>query len=325
MVEILNKSSCRELYAMAGQLHEKGEVAAGRKIYEALIGTSYNDMAITKLVDIYFSRDYFLNIRTILGEYQNKESKEYLYQMAYLEKMELNFKKAMDYYEQAFRYEQNLEKVLHHIVHLKKSVGELELSKNLSQALLQTKNYKDSAFDDLCGIALITNDKESVRTLLELAPSIGKRDPKDLRILSKFLESKPKRPEEEPIQCYTVQRLSDKDDKRLFEHIEKHMEGNNDSNYFLKYLDLSKFTEQLKLKMAKVNPLFIGKTNHYRFQMDSIVGIVDKTPTTAVNIIQVAGYPNIITMYPILPSNDFNQEKFLENQKVQQKRRGYLL
>ena len=79
--------------------------------------------------------------------------------------------------------------------------------------------------------------------------------------------------------------------------------------------------ESVKQKLPSMNGKYFGIAEEYIFQEKENVGYCgNNVPTNAFNVVTLWNTSHIITMYPIIVSEQFNQEGLLTNETLKQKR-----
>ncbi len=319
VTSIYTKTTSTELYYLAMQLKEQGKTEDMKKIFSSLIGTAYNQPSILHLVKQYFEEGDYDSVRKLLKGYQEKEKTKYLRNLFFLEKNEMNFDRATKILEQIMQCSEESKQAyaIQQLIHIKKTVGDLKTAETLSKILLEYKNFAYQAYLELFGINLTKKDFDELRNLLEKAKKLNLscKEQEKIMTIKNIIENS--------AEFYKDNRYFETTDKSLYQHLKKHIEGNTKDGKpcFLKYINLPYLIEQIKEKMQNINPLILDIDYHYIIPMDSVIGKRENQFTKVVRTCHTAGNSNIVTMYPVFVSSEFNQEGYLTNKTILEKRK----
>ncbi len=315
-------SEYEEIYNLANCLEKQQKYDEAIHLFNLLLGTNYHDSSCILLSKIYLEVDNYQKAREILSNLPNNIP-AYLAQKSYLEELEMNFQKALTYFDKLSQFENDLEKTLYEAVHIKKSLGELETAKNLIELLLDSPKYREKVIHELVGITLVDKNMDLLTSLPVEHQEFLKRQKMD-RFFQAVLNPNNSAIRKPLEKIYMFERYFSENNESLYRHLEKHIEGNVRDCYFLKYINIPFLVEEATEKMQAINPLFFGFSYQYIIQMEGTVGIVNKQPTKDLIACTFAGNSNIITMYPVLLSNQFNQEGYLTDKTLLLKRKEML-
>ena len=314
-------SSLPQIYQLAGKLCNQQEFSKAEKLLKSLLGTSYHEEALLTLAELYYERSNFSAMRNILNEYREKEHSAYLLHMAHLEFEELNMKKALRYVHQYADKKKDLSDCLFETARIYKSLGKIDSAQTIFEILTEIDDYTAKSLKELWGIFIERQDDEQLKKALKTIPNYYPHYEYYRRLLE-VLSHPHMRPTNND--AYSIKRYFASSNELLYEHLEKHIEGNNESDYFFHYVNLPKLLEDIQKKMEKTNPIFHGNTYSYHLRMPSLVGVIHGRLTKDLCVVAHAGNAKIITMYPASFSVEFNREGFLEDANIMQKRKERL-
>jgi len=77
-------------------------------------------------------------------------------------------------------------------------------------------------------------------------------------------------------------------------------------------------------KIQEFNPSYFECSEMYRFRLDKKIGYIGHEVTKDICVVTNLGTKNIITMYPIQLSNEFDNEGFTINEELTKKRQRWI-
>lgn len=118
-------------------------------------------------------------------------------------------------------------------------------------------------------------------------------------------------------------RLLDKSDAPLLKHLSKHFDQTQKDNNgcFLESLDLKKLLQDAREKITTINGNHFEITDMYRFRLDEPIGFKHNELTNDLCVVTMIGTQDIVTMYPVLLSSEFDREGFSQDKAIALKRK----
>ena len=260
-----------------------------------------------ELLNTNYYADNSLNVEKLFGD---------------LECMEYNFSKAIEYYEYCLKNKYNSFTMFKEIARCYYELGEHDNARKYLEKVKSTDKSTANLYE-----AYILYYERKYEKALELLKSIekSKLDNNDFKTYDELivlLKYKFRNIESiSNIERYSYARLFDQDDKLLIEHIKKHFDTNEtDIGCFKKELDIMELIELSKQIVENTNANHYGSKDYYRYSFDFIIGTKNNEPTKDIEIITHLDSKNIITMYPIKVSDEFDIEKISTSKQLKLKR-----
>ncbi len=127
-----------------------------------------------------------------------------------------------------------------------------------------------------------------------------------------------------PVKDYMIYRLFDDSEDLLLSHISKHMNQREKSTNgcFFKYIDLKKLLIDAREKIENMNSNHFEVSDMYRFRLDTPIGFKGDKETCDLCVVTMIGTKDILTMYPVLLSDEFDREGMLESKDLLLKKQG---
>lgn len=239
-----------------------------------------------------------------------------------LESIEYNFEKAIENYKSCLEDEENNSYLNMEIA---KCYYELGMH-NEAWSFLEKIENKDNPSIMLFKICILYYERkyEHALKLLNLI-DISKLKPMDFRTYKDILILLNYKigniTSINNLTRYLYARLFDKDDKLLSEHIKKHFETTQtDFGNLKKELDTFELIELCKKTIKNMNGNHYGISDIYRCRLDNIIGTKRNEPTKDIEIVTYLDSKDIITMYPIMLSSEFDTEKMTTDKELKLRR-----
>ena len=288
-----------------------------------------NDLSLSKLIQIDLREGKYAKVRNLL---KNNQSDIIEFKQVYglLENIENNFEKSKTYYSQCMIDPDMQNKSLLAIAKLYIQTGDNEVARKMLETLqLNRKFYIRSTIGLVCLNILEENYRDAYRYLKSINPD--RLTPKLLQhyqILEMYLLrnlGKLKKSDNnfDPIKNYMIYRLFDDSEDLLLKHISKHMnQRDKDTNgCFFKYTDLKKLLIDAREKIENMNSNHFEVSDMYRFRLDTPIGFKGEEETRDLCVVTMIGTKDILTMYPVLLSDEFDKEGMSESKELLLKRK----
>lgn len=288
-----------------------------------------NDLSLSKLIQIDLREGKYAKVRNLL---KNNQSDIIEFKQVYglLENIENNFEKSKTYYSQCMIDPDMQNKSLLAIAKLYIQTGDNEVARKMLETLqLNRKFYIQSTIGLVCLNILEENYRDAYRYLKSI--NFDCLTPKLLQhyqILEMYLLrnlGKLKKSDNnfDPIKDYMIYRLFDDSEDLLLKHISKHMnQRDKDTNgCFFKYTDLKKLLIDAREKIENMNSNHFEVSDMYRFRLDTPIGFKGEEETRDLCVVTMIGTKDILTMYPVLLSDEFDKEGMSESKELLLKRK----
>lgn len=288
-----------------------------------------NDLSLSKLIQIDLREGKYAKVRNLL---KNNQSDIIEFKQVYglLENIENNFEKSKTYYSQCMIDPDMQNKSLLAIAKLYIQTGDNEVAKKMLETLqLNRKFYIQSTIGLVCLNILEENYRDAYRYLKSI--NFDCLTPKLLQhyqILEMYLLrnlGKLKKSDNnfDSVKDYMIYRLFDDSEDLLLKHISKHMnQRDKDTNgCFFKYTDLKKLLIDAREKIENMNSNHFEVSDMYRFRLDTPIGFKGEEETRDLCVVTMIGTKDILTMYPVLLSDEFDKEGMSESKELLLKRK----
>lgn len=309
--------------------YKKGNYENAIKYLEkSLRDSNHRIDAYNLLFKIYFKIGLFDQARILLNEALNYNEPSIFYNMGLLEEYEGNFNEAYKYFIECLSYKEFHNLALFNIGKIYAELGINNEAFSIYNKLLNTELYIETKLEIIYTLVRCLEYEKA----FQLTDSIKyselhsklRDDYNDLITLLKFRMNMIENPSSlRPHKDYKSYLLLYSDDNILLEHIKKH--SRQDDKYtmgcFFDNLDLSQLLRLTKEKINYLNPIFTNKVDAYRFSFDKSIGFKKDSKTRDIVVITLLGTKQIITMYPVKFSKEFDKEKFNNNEELSLKRK----
>ena len=288
-----------------------------------------NDLSLSKLIQIDLREGKYAKVRNLL---KNNQSDIIEFKQVYglLENIENNFEKSKTYYSQCMIDPDMQNKSLLAIAKLYIQTGDNEVARKMLETLqLNRKFYIQSTIGLVCLNILEENYRDAYRYLKSInSDCLTSKLLQHYQILEMYLLrnlGKLKKSDNnfDSVKDYMIYRLFDDSEDLLLKHISKHMnQRDKDTNgCFFKYTDLKKLLIDAREKIENMNSNHFEVSDMYRFRLDTPIGFKVEEETRDLCVVTMIGTKDILTMYPVLLSDEFDKEGMSESKELLLKRK----
>lgn len=125
-----------------------------------------------------------------------------------------------------------------------------------------------------------------------------------------------------PEKDYAIYRLFDHSEETLLSHIEKHKNQSEKATNgcFFEYTDIRKLLLDAREIIENMNGNHFESSDMYRFKLDTPIGYKGELITSDLCVVTMIGTKDIITMYPVSLSDEFDKEGFSTSEQLKLKR-----
>lgn len=284
----------------------------------------YKEKSLYYLCSCYIKLGNYLLARQMLENSQYFKGKDIIYGL--IENIEYNFEKSREYYAKGISDPDNAKKALLGLAKLYVQMGEYEVAKKIYETLKLIPEMRNQAIYGLSIIYIIVQEYEKSAAILqeikkeELTSKLQLHyDVMDLTIkhylgtlkINKRIEN-----------LNPVFALVDPSDQRVLNHVQKHCNQSLKDSYgcFFPDIDLKSIISVAKQIINSMNPNHFEMSDMYRFKLDNPIGYKGDIITYDLCVSTVLGTKNIISMYPVLLSGDFDKEGMATSDELKRKR-----
>lgn len=288
----------------------------------------YRVESLYKLILIEIKDGNFLMARQMLEENLLNNTKLVLL-YGLLEKIENNFGQSMMYYKECMKEPDMKDLGILSIAKLNVQTGDYIVAKNMFE---DVRNNKDFFVQSTLGLVYLNmlnyNYVEANRIMKEIdvfkLSSDLRRQYKVIDYYIKYFlgELKLDDCDIDFRETYMIRRLFEDSEELLIEHIKRHANQiKRDTNgCFFEDIDLESLLSLARSKMEKVNANYFEFSDMYRFKLDFPIGYKGQNVTNDICVTTIIGTKDIITMYPIILSSEFDKEGFGTSEELKLKR-----
>lgn len=309
---------------------KKNDYINARHWFEiAVKDSNFKDESLSKLIQIEIREGKYSKARKILVE--NKDISSIGLKQIYglLENIENNFEQSRKYYSECMVDPDMQYKSLLAIAKLYIQTGDYEVARKMFETLrLNPKFYIQATF----GLASLNifehNFFEAQKLMNEI--NVSKLTPKltqHYRILDSYIkyflgQLRMSDNKFDPVRDYMIYRLFDHSEDTLLNHIEKHRnQAEKETNgCFFRYTDTKKLLYDARNKIEDMNANHFEVSDMYRFRLDTPIGYKDDLITSDLCVVTIIGTKDIITMYPVSLSDEFDKEGLATSKELKLKR-----
>lgn len=305
-----------------------GEIEQAKKLlYLELQDERMASAALDKLVTISIKNGNYSEARELLKRYDADKSHFLSYGL--LEKVEVNYERSKMYYEECLGTKIE-DKAKLNIARLEIELGNFKKAENIYNELQDSKKFLDQmpyewifleilkknfeeAYSRLQSIdhELCCNSKKRARLATQL--EIYLRHKLGLLNISEIDLSS--------LNNYFLYRYLTNEDMVLLKHVSYHKEKQNEAiGYIFENINLADLLEEVKERMKSLNPSHYEMVDKYKLRLDEPIGQKNNLFTNDICVETILGTDIIITMYPILLSDEFDQEKNNTSEELKRKR-----
>lgn len=291
----------------------------------AYLETDEKELSLIKLLNIDLKEGKYNKVRNLLQEQGPNLTIEIKQIYGLLESIENNFESSKKYYSECMQVPSMQNKSLLALAKLYIQMGDYEIARNMLKTLQLNKNfYVQSTFNLVCLNILEHNYKEG-KSLLEnideqkLPPKLGKH----YYILNEYLDYfLGQKVDLEKDTYYLIGTLDRPNDKLLIKHIKRHFKQSNryGNGCFLPDIDLEKLIALARDRISNMNANHFELSDMYRFRLDEVIGYKEDETTKDLCVVTRLGTKNIVTMYPVTLSREFDKEGMIFSEELRLKR-----
>ena len=327
----MKKEEAKKYYRQGLEFFRKENFIEAEKYFTlALEHKDVMEDALSKLIYVYINTGRYAHARRLLNDTTCKNFPS-LYQLrGLLDEYECNYHSSLENYNRSRLDISHGRYSMLGIANVNRQLGNYETARTMYEFLMcSPTNYFDGVENLVSLYVGMEKYDEAYRILLEVSQ---KQMPKEIweRFISLiyFVEQKlgvknPIMTEDRVKKHYTGLRLLRPScDKELINHIMKHVEHkkNDVTGVFYEETNFRPILVDVRKKLGTENPTFYNQFQSNIFLMDYTVGKVEGVPTNALKVGTYINTDTILTMYPVLVSDEFDKEKNNTSEELRKKR-----
>lgn len=283
----------------------------------------FRDQSLFKLLQIGLREGKYAIVRKLLEENKDNPLIELKQMYGLLENIENNFETSKKYYSQCMVDPNMQNKSLLALSKLYIQTGDNEVARKMLETLKLNKDFNIQAIYGLICLNILEQDYEYAYKLLKTIDK-GKLTPKLLshyyslnRHLLYYMGKLNTNDH-----SYTANRFFDNSEETLLKHLHQHLnQVDKDSDgCFFKYTDLRKLLYDARDIINGLNSNHFELSDMYRFRLDAPIGFKGNVVTSDLCVVTTIGTKDIITMYPVLLSEQFDKEGMGTSKQLMLKR-----
>ena len=319
----------REAFYNGQQCWRNNDYKNARYWYEIAIQDSeFRDESLSKLIQIEIREGKYSKARKILNENKGLNSSSLMQVYGLLENVENNFEQSKRYYSMCMADSKMQYKSLLALAKLYIQSGDYEIATKMLETLQLNSDFYIQATFGIASLCIYKHDFFEAKRLLSDI-DISRLTPKLLHhynVLSTYIkyylgELKVSN-NSKNLNEYTLYRLFDKSDETLMRHIDRHKDQSEraTNGCFFKYTDTKKLLCDARDIIQDMNANHFEVSDMYRFRLDTPIGFKGDEITSDLCAVTLIGTKDIITMYPVLLSDEFDKEGLSTSKELKLKR-----
>lgn len=285
--------------------------------------------SLSKLIQIEIKEGKYAKAREILNN--NKDINSPVLKQIYglLENIENNFEQSKKYYSECMITPDMQYKSLLALAKLYVQTGDYDVASKMYQTLqLNPRFYTQSTIGLTCLSIFEKRFYDAQQYMLKIDES--KLTPKltqHYRILNAYIkyflgQLKLSDNIYDPVKDYMIYRLFDHSEQTLLSHIEQHKNQSEKATNgcFFKYTDIKRLLLDAREIIENMNGNHFEVSDMYRFKLDTPIGYKGELITSDLCVVTMIGTKDIITMYPVSLSDEFDKEGLSTSEQLKLKR-----
>lgn len=310
------RNICRNAFFNGEREYNNKNYEVARYWYKiAIQDPKYVSKSIEMLFFINVKEGRYDEARNLLNSNYFIDTDTVIKHLGFLENMEYNFIKSRDYYEEYAKYTIDLAADIG-IARSYYQLGEYERALEILKSI-KRRNFDKVALYEVCLLFYVGKYSEALKKLNKVNISkLETRDKKTYRDILTLLKYKLGLLRDSDITIYTYRRLLDSSQNLLISHIKNHFEKDMD----FEGQDMEEFIKMIQDKIESMNAVHYGAADNYNFKISESLGIKSKDNKNGIKVVTHLGSKDIVTIYPIVLSDEFDKEKNSSSQELMLKR-----
>lgn len=322
---------CKEAFNKGLEFWNEHDFINSRKCFEISIEhPTLREKTLYKLIQIELREGKYVKARCLLEKNDGLNSVILKPLYGLLESIENNFELSKKYYSECMVIPDMQFQSLLAMAKLYVQTGDYLVARKMYETLQLNVHYKIQATTGLINLEILQGNYKEALELLKtinhkgLTPKLLEHYRHTYTYLMFMLgRIKEIRYDDSITKDYMLYRLFDQNEETLLAHISKHT--NQEEKYrngcFFKYIDLKKLLVDAKEIIKNMNANHFELSDMYRFRLDTPIGFKENQITSDLCVVTMIGTKDIVTMYPVQLSDEFDKEGFSINKQITLKRK----
>lgn len=305
----------------------KNDLINARNFYNISVNdTRYKDESLAKLLEIEIKEGNYAKAREYLENYDINNANFKIF-CGTFECSEYNFKQSEKYYLEAMNIPGYEYMSLFYLTRLHSEIGEYKVAEKMLQTMQMNYTQSFNATYELVCLYLAQRKYYEAKECFKMIDKskVSERKMKnyiELDYYVRYFLGELKMQDVNYHNLYNIDRLFHHTDENLLKHIDRHKDQSRKEylGCFLDDLDSRELLAKARGIMENINSTRFKFFDIYRFRLDEPIGYKCGEFTNALAVVSITGINDIITMYPITLSKDFNSEGMLTSDELRLKR-----
>ncbi len=285
--------------------------------------------SLAKLIQIEIREGKYAQAREILNNNQDINSPALKKTYGLLENIENNFERSKKYYSECMLTPDMQYKSLLALAKLNVQTGDYDIASSMYQTIQLNPNYHIQATIGLVCLSILKKQFFDAQQYImnideaKLTPIISQHY-RILKTYIKYCLGELKMPDStcSKDNGYMIYRIFNHNEKILLSHIERHKNQAQKATNgcFFKDINIKKLLLEAREIIENMNANHFEISDMYRFKLDRPIGYKGELITNDLCVVTMIGTKDIITMYPVSLSNEFDREGVSTSEKLKLKR-----
>lgn len=329
IILVLN-NDYRQAYFNGQKCWRVNDYVNARRWFEISINDSnFRDCSLSKLIQIEIKEGKYSKARQILNQNKDIGSVELKQIYGLLESTENNYEQSKKYYSECMVYPAMQYKSLLAIAKLYIQTGDYEVARKMFETLRLNPKFYIRATFGLVNLNILEHNFFEAQKLINEV-NVSKLTPKSMQyyrnidLYIKYFLGQLRLSDNkfDPVRDYMIYRLFDHSEDTLLAHIEKHrnQQERATNGCFFKYTDTRKLLMDTRETIGDMNGNHFEFSDMYRFRLDTPIGYKGDLITSDLCVVTMIGTKDIVTMYPVSLSDEFDKERLATSKELKLKR-----
>lgn len=312
-----------DLYQNGIKYFNMGNLIKAREYFNQCTNNpKFHDSAMARLCTIAEKESNFKEMRNLIsqGFYYHDEIE------GRLNFQEYNYQTSLKCYEKALNKSKINRNLIFDITIVYVNLGEFDKALKIYQKLTKYNECYYGAIMRMSHIYLLQGDYEKAyHTILKIDRSAlnNPKIRKDFEInCSLYLSLLGKDSLLYDNKAYLISQARSNNEITLINHLKEHINNNTLKmvGTFNPDLDFSLLLKKIRANLDRLNPNIKGNISEYIMPLDCVVSHIGDMPLSDISVRIISGTNIIISAFPVVLSDKFNQENLLDSVELKRKR-----
>lgn len=301
-------------YSIGKEYFNKRNFVSARKYFDISIKDNrYYEESLFFIVKIDIKEGKFSSAREKLDKYKNTNNLSAINLLGLLENIENNFERSKNYYNMALNSSKD-QNILFSLSKLYIQTGEYKLAYKILETLQYYPNSYVQATFDLAILNIMLYNFYEAKSLMKtidintLTPKLLHHYKSICTYIKYYLGELQKKKNVKD--DYILKRFVCSNDKDVIIHMKRHLNQayKYSNGCFLENTNLEELLDICKEKIKEMNPNHFELSDAYRFSLDRTIGYKGDIITNDICVSTLLNTKDIITIFPITLSDEFDSE-----------------